>query len=223
MKVLTIVPARGGSKRLPGKNIVDLGGKPLIAWTIQAAMKSSFVDHVLVSTDDNDIATISKYWGAEVPFLRPDHLASDDSPTIDVVMQILNSTEGYDWILLLQPSSPLRQSQDIDGIIEFAIESGCNSAVSICAIGKRTEWIFGKTSTDTIVPLSNSTIPASLDQNELFALNGALFLAKIDWLYKYKSFVTDETLGFVMPTERSVDIDTKLDLEWAKFLLEISR
>ena len=122
-RLLAIIPARGGSKRLPRKNILDLSGKPLIAWTIEAALNSKYIDRIVVSTDDQEIANISIKHGAEVPFLRPKSLATDDASSIDTVINVLGEIEiidqHYEYIVLLQPTSPLRTEIDIDKAIEL--------------------------------------------------------------------------------------------------------
>ena len=116
-KVIAIIPARGGSKGVTRKNIKCLGGKPLIAWTIQAATKSKIIDRVIVSTEDNEIADIAIEWGAEVPFMRPSELAQNDSPGMDPVFHALKLLPNYEWVFLLQPTSPLRSSKIIDSSI----------------------------------------------------------------------------------------------------------
>jgi CMP-N-acetylneuraminic acid synthetase len=138
-KVLALIPARGGSKGLPGKNIKPLLGKPLIAWTIEQAMASKYVDKVIVSTDDEEIAEVAKNYGAEVPFLRPKELAKDDSPTIDAILHALNffSKKGEDFNLLalLEPTSPLRDTEDIDRCIRVLLDNEqAESIVSVCQL-----------------------------------------------------------------------------------------
>ena len=122
-RLLAIIPARGGSKRLPGKNIMDLAGKPLIAWTIEAALNSKYIDRVVVSTDDQEISNVSIKYGVEVPFLRPKSLATDDASSIDTIINVLGEIkiidQHYEYIVLLQPTSPLRTEIDIDKAIEL--------------------------------------------------------------------------------------------------------
>ena len=131
MKILTIIPARGGSKRIPKKNIKNFCGKPLIAWTIESALKANKTSRVIVSTDDEEIATISINNGAEVPFLRSKKLAEDHTPGIEPVLDVISRINGYDWILLLQPTSPLRNENDIDSMIDFCMARKSLSTVSI--------------------------------------------------------------------------------------------
>ena len=122
-KLLAVIPARGGSKRLPRKNILDLSGKPMISWTIDAALGSKYIDRIVVSTDDQEIAKISKDCGADIPFIRPLELATDYATSIDVVLNLIESLERnneyYDYIMLLQPTSPLRSTKNINESVEL--------------------------------------------------------------------------------------------------------
>ena len=144
-RLLAIIPARGGSKRLPRKNILDLAGKPLIAWTIEAALNSKYIDRIVVSTDDQEIANISIKYGAEVPFLRPKSLATDDASSIDTVINVLGEVEiinqHYEYIVLLQPTSPLRTEIDIDKAIELLEKKSADSVISVCEVDHPSHWI----------------------------------------------------------------------------------
>jgi CMP-N,N'-diacetyllegionaminic acid synthase len=128
MRLLALIPARGGSKGIPRKNIKPLCGKPLIGWSIDAAKKSVFIDQVFVSTEDEEVAAIASDLGAGVPFMRPKELAADDTPGIAPVMHAIDNLPEFDWVLLLQPTSPLRTAEDIDGIVRFCIENDAPSA-----------------------------------------------------------------------------------------------
>ena len=135
--VLGLITARGGSKSIPRKNVVPLAGKPLIAWTIEAALQSHGLSRVIVSTDDEEIAQVAREWGAEVPFLRPAELARDDSPHIPVVVHAVEWLESHedmrsDYVLLLQPTSPLRSTEDIENAIRLALEKDADSVVGVC-------------------------------------------------------------------------------------------
>ena len=137
-RLLAIIPARAGSKRLPGKNIIDFAGKPMISWSIEAALASKYIDNVIVSTEDNNIAKISKRFGAEVPFLRPKELATDEANSVDVIISVLDNLQlrniFYDYIILLQPTSPLRGVRDINKSIELMLFKECASVVSVCKV-----------------------------------------------------------------------------------------
>ena len=220
MNLLSLIPARGGSKGIPRKNIRKLSGKPLIAWSIEAAQKSSFVDRIVVSTDDEEIAIIARSYGAEVPFLRPTELSRDDTPGIAPVLHALEQFPEVEQILLLQPTSPLRTTADIDGIVKMFREVQAPAAVSICESSKHPNWMFSCGKDGTLSPFTDNPI-ATLRQDlpKVYTLNGALYLAKTDWIQQNRSFLSPETLGYVMPPERSADIDTLLDWEWVELLM----
>lgn len=137
-KTLAIIPARGGSKGIPYKNIMNINGKPLIAYSIEAAKQSKYIDYILVSTDDDKIKEVSLQYGASVPFLRPEEISNDTAKSIDVVIHGINylkeSGEEFDYVVLLQPTSPLRTSQDIDEAIEILIKNEKESLVSVCEV-----------------------------------------------------------------------------------------
>ena len=143
--ILAIIPARRGSKRLPGKNIKILGDKPLIAWTIEAAKNSQYIDHIIVSTDSDKIAKVAKNWGVAVPFERPSYLSTDEASSEDVIVHTLNwieENEGilFDYFILLQPTSPLRQTKDIDQALELMEKKNASSVVSVVKAVRPIEW-----------------------------------------------------------------------------------
>lgn len=142
-KILAIIPARGGSKGVPRKNIRELAGKPLIAWTIEEAKKSKYIDRLILSTEDDEIIEVAKQYGCEVPFKRPIELAQDDTPGIDPVLHAIEQCPGYDYVVLLQPTSPLRTVDDIDGCIEQLLSSdGTNFCVSVTEPEKSPYWMY---------------------------------------------------------------------------------
>ena len=220
MNLLALIPARGGSKRLPGKNVRSFYGKPLIAWTIEAARKSKEVGDVVVTTDDESIADVARAWGASVPFIRPEELATDETPGIEPVLHALSELSEYDWVLLLQPTSPLRSEDDIDGIVEFCRRQDAHSAVSIREVGFDSDWIFTQDDHSQLAPVFGVSGAGVDERKQMYVLNGALYLARVDWLRKERKFVTRETVGYVMPEERSADIDTPNDWVWAEYLME---
>lgn len=222
MSLLAIIPARGGSKGIPRKNIKPLRGRPLIEWSILAARGASCIDRIVVSTDDDEIASVAHNSGAEVPFMRPAELAADGSPGIDPVLHVISVLPEYDWILLLQPTSPLRNSEDIDGIWQFCQERSSPSAVSVCEVGKHPYWTYQCDTFQRLDPLIKDGPHAAQRQDlpPAYSLNGALYLARSDWLLERRNFVGPETLGYIMPLERSVDLDTPHDWRWAEFLIE---
>jgi len=220
-KMLALIPARGGSKGLPGKNIRPLAGKPLIAWTIEAARASRYVSRVVVSSDDEAILAVARAYGADVPFVRPLDLARDDTPGIDVVLHALDCLPDYDWVVLLQPTSPLRSAEDIGQAITRCLQGGAPACVSVTAAPSNPWWMFHVEEDGWMA----SFLPAAerptrrQDLPELYALNGAVYVARVDWLRQTRSFLTEETVAYVMPAERSVDIDTLLDFRLAECLL----
>jgi CMP-N,N'-diacetyllegionaminic acid synthase len=222
VSLLAIIPARGGSKGIPRKNIKPLAGKPLIAWTIYAVKQTSCVDRLVVSTEDEEIASVARGLGADVPFMRPAELAADETPGIAPVMHAIEQLPEYDWVLLLQPTSPLRSAEDIDGIWQFCQERGAPSAVSVCEVGKHPYWMYQCDAAQRLEPFikGRPDVTRRQDLPPAYAMNGALYLARTEWFLKQGSFIGPETLGHVMPPERSVDLDTPQDWCWVEFLIE---
>jgi N-acylneuraminate cytidylyltransferase len=219
--VLAIIPARGGSKGVPRKNIRELGGKPLIAWTIEEAKKSKYIDRLILSSEDPEIIDVAKSFGCEVPFVRPKELAQDETPGIDPVLHALDMLPGYDLVVLLQPTSPLRSVCDIDGCIEHCVHRAVQSAVSIVEVGETPYWMYKMNSDDTLCRLINGAkYQRRQDIPKVYSVNGAVYVAEYSWLKEKKSFVDEKTVGFVMPNERSYDIDTEFDIQLVKFCLD---
>jgi CMP-N,N'-diacetyllegionaminic acid synthase len=213
-KILAIIPARGGSKGVPRKNIRYAAGKPLIAWTIEEANKSKYIDRLIVSSDDEEIIRMVKALGCDAPFIRPKSLAEDETPGIEPVLHAIDQVPGYVIVVLLQPTSPLRNAEDIDGCIEYLAVNGANACVSVARANQSPYWMYTLSATGTmqaIFPelrvLRRQDLPVS------YILNGAVYVACCDWLLNNKTFVTNETFAYVMPEDRSLDIDTELDLK----------
>jgi len=225
-KILALIPARGGSKGLPRKNIKPLLGKPLIAWTIEQAKNSKYIDRIVVSTDDEEIAEISRKYGAEVPFLRPKELARDDSPTIDAIMHAINwfeeRGEFFDILVLLQPTSPLRTTEDIDNAIKLFLND--KEALSLVSVKENEHSPFWslKIEDKFLNPLFGEEYFKKRRQElpKSYMPNGAIFISYIDILKKYKTFYTPKTIAYVMSPERSVDIDNEFDFLLAEFILK---
>ena len=211
--ILAIIPARGGSKRLPGKNILDFAGKPLIAWTIDAALKSKYINNIIVSTDDAQIASIAKEYGAKVPFLRPDNLASDEATTIDVVLDLLSRiSEKYKYIALLQPTSPLRTYQHIDESVEQLGDK--DSVVSVVKTEHPLEWCNTLPSDKNLDNFIDDSVrnKRSQDLPDRYRINGAIYIVKTDVLLRVKSFLLEKgAVAYVMDRDSSIDIDHKQD------------
>ena len=222
MSLLAIIPARGGSKRILRKNIKPLAGKPLISWTIDEAKKAKCIDEIFVSTDDKEIANISESCGIKVPFFRPAKFSTDDSMSIDLVLHALEKIKGFDWVLLLQPTSPLRTSLDIENIYKLCLKFNASSAVSISEMNKNPKWLYQIDDKQRMFPFLNYNDESVSKKrlSKIFTLNGALYLTKTEFLKKNKSFINEDTLGYVMPREKSVDIDTLEDWKLAEYYLK---
>ncbi|MFA4995849.1 MAG: N-acetylneuraminate synthase [Patescibacteria group bacterium] len=226
-KILTIIPARGGSQRLPGKNIKTLAGKPLIAHAIGAALGSNFIDRVIVSTDDKEIAKISEEWGAEIPFIRPAELATNTAKTFQVILHALNLVEQkndskYDIVVLIQPTTPLIQTEDIDLAINRLIETKTNSCVSVCEISERPEWMYQleKNKAKPLLKVHNINAQ-SQDLPEAYRLNGAIYVTRREVILEEGKLTDHSNLSaIVMPRERSVDIDEAIDFNIAEIMFE---
>jgi len=230
MDILSIIPARGGSKSIPLKNIQLVAGKPLIAWTIESALRCPLLSKIVVSTDDLQIANIALDSGAEVPFLRPPELAQDNTPGIDPILHAirwLDEHDGYrpDYVMVLQPTSPLRETQDIEAAIQLAIKKQADSIVSVSQVAHHPYW------TKTVLADGRLTDFLSLDHAyvrrqdlpPVYALNGAIYLARRDVLLERQTWYTDHTYAYIMPPERSLDIDTPWDLYLADSILKDRR
>ncbi|HIP93107.1 MAG TPA: acylneuraminate cytidylyltransferase family protein [Desulfurobacteriaceae bacterium] len=228
-KILALIPARGGSKRLPKKNIKPLLGKPLIAWTIEQALDSKYIDEVIVSTDDLEIAKVSRSYGAKVPFIRPKELAQDNTSTIDVILHTIKFFEEngkfYDIIILLQPTSPLREIEDINRALELFFSN--KSALSLVSVKENEHPPFWsmKLEDDFLKPLFKKEFLFKRKQElpKTFLPNGAIYIAEVETLKKYKTFFTPKTIAYIMSHEKSIDIDTDFDFYFAEFILQKKR
>lgn len=212
---LALITARGGSKGLPRKNVLPAGGKPLIAWTIQAAIESTTVDAVVLSSDDDEIIETAVAWGCSVPFRRPAHLANDTASSIDVVMHALDQLPGFEYIILLQPTSPLRAAVDIDAAFRLLERSGAPSCVSVCETDQSPYWMYQLNEDRSLRNLmpQQPTAMRRQDLPPVYVLNGAIYIAEIEWLRRSKRFVTPDTVAYVMSKHNSIDIDTPEDFE----------
>lgn len=221
-KVLAVVTGRGGSKGLPGKNVAPCGGRPLVAWSVAAARAASRVDRVIVSTDDAAIRKAAVDAGAEAPFVRPAELATDDATMVEVILHALDEVSGEHGIgVLLQATSPLRIGADIDAALETMERLGAPSCVSVTAPSKSPYWCFRLRDDQRLEPLFPELSSSARRQAlpETYALNGAIYVFDVPWFRERRTFVGPETAAYVMPAERSVDVDTELDLVVADALL----
>ena len=220
MKNIALIPARGGSKGIVRKNIKLFNSKPLIYWTIKAALESDYVDRVIVSTEDEEIADIARSFYAEVPFKRPTELAKDETKGIEPVLHALNKLSNVDNVLMLQPTSPLRKPIHIKEIFEIRSKYKSDSAVSITPSRKNIDLYFDVDPQNRLKSLSSDPkfLPRQ-DYAKSYILNGALYLSTSESILENKSFITSSTIGYIMPEEYSIDIDNLFDWEIAEFLM----
>lgn len=223
-KILAIIPARGGSKRLPHKNILKLKDKPLIAWSIESAKNSKYIDKLILSSDDEKIVDVAKKFGCEVPFVRPKELAQDETRSIDVVLHALKTLkESYDYVILLQPTSPLRTTQDIDEAIELCFEKKATSIIGVCEMEHSPLWANTLDETMSMENFLDDKYNNSRSQDlpTFYRINGAFYMSKVESVLKDKTFFVKENIfAFLMSQEHSVDIDTELDFVVAEAVLK---
>ncbi len=226
INIIGLVTARSSSKCIPRKNIKLLAGKPLIAWTIEAARQSRLT-RIVVSTDDEEIAGIARQWGADTPFLRPPELARDDSSSIAVIIHAIewmqaNERIAPDYLMLLQPTSPFRIPRDIDAAIELAEARHATAVVSVCEAQRHPHLCKRILSDGTLADFvaSNLAYQRRQDLPPAYALNGAIYLNRRESLIRDRTFLPGGTLACVMPAERSLDIDTPWDWRVAELILK---
>ncbi|WP_418113761.1 acylneuraminate cytidylyltransferase family protein [Vibrio scophthalmi] len=222
-KVIAIIPARGGSKRLPRKNILPLGGKPLIGWTIEAAQNSVYVDEIFISTDDQEIADIASQFGVAVPELRPDYLSTDTSTTQSVIFYTLEKyCKDADVVVLLQPTSPFRCCKDIDESLEMLSNKDANMVVSVTKCEHSPLW--ANTLTDDLsmkdfVP--KEALKPAQELQSYYRLNGAIYAFDVESLVDKGEIIYDEhCFAYNMSQDKSIDIDTEFDFKLANFFIK---
>lgn len=224
-KFLAIIPARGGSKGIPNKNIMDICGKPLIAYTIEAGKKSKYIDEIVISTDSNSVKAVAEKYGARIPYLRPEELSNDTAKSIDVILHAIdfykNNNMTFDYIILLQPTSPLRTSEDVDKAIEKLINNNGESLVSVCEADENP--ILMRTIQDDKLREVISFEGGNLRRQDLptfYIFNGALYINSNDMLLNQKKFVDENTIPYVMDKRKSVDIDNMLDARLVEAIIK---
>ncbi len=225
-RILAIIPARGGSKGVPRKNVRDVGGKPLLVWTIEAALSSRYLDRTVLSSDDEEIMQAARAAGCEVPFRRPAAYATDEADALSVIRHALGALDQtFDYVAWLQPTSPLRQTDDIDGAIALCVERQAPSCVGVVETEKSPFWCMTMTADGALSPLMGTEqIPGRRQETPAtYALNGAVYVAKAHDLAAGQSFFVPGTVGYLMPRERSFDIDSELDLKIVDFLMRQNR
>tara|TARA_B110000971_G_C20039698_1_gene516974 strand:- start:8588 stop:9274 length:687 start_codon:yes stop_codon:yes gene_type:complete len=216
-KVLGIIPARKGSKGILHKNSKLICGKPLIAWTIEAALESNFIDEILVSTDCLTIKNIAESYGLKVPRLRPDNLSKDDTASSSVILFELIDKSEFDVVCMLQPTSPLRTSEDINFAFKTFNKLNANVLASVVEDKHSPYWSFQVQDEylKSVFPLYQIN-KRRQDLPKTFSLNGALYIANINFYKQVKSFLTEKTIPFIMPSNRSIDIDDLDDFKTAE-------
>jgi len=227
-RILAIIPARGGSKGVPRKNIRFLCGKPVIAWTIEAALETGDLLHrVIVSTDDEEIAGVAHACGAEVPFLRPAEMASDSAPTLPTLQHAVDFVERQDgvkmdWVLTLQPTAPFRTAQDIAEGIRLAREGGCDSVISVTQVFAEHPILLKKIVDNRLAPYCIEEKEGTRRQDydpPAYIRNGAIYFTRRDVLMEQNSVWGEVIRPYVMPEERSLDIDSELDFKLIEIVM----
>ena len=227
-KILTVIPARGGSKGIPRKNIISIGGRPLIDYTIKSALQVKRLKDIVVSTEDSEIKSIAKKYGAQAPFTRPDHLSTDQAQSAPVIIDALNRMEEikntkYDAVLMLQPTSPLRTSSHIERAVDLFLSQDCDSVVSVVSVGGTHPFRMKRLVGNQLVNYIDQGFWDMRPRQELppvYIRNGSIYLIKRDTLISKGQLIGEKCLGMVMNDEESVNIDSPLDLKLARLLLE---
>lgn len=229
MNVLFLITARGGSKGVPRKNIREIGGLPLIAYKIIAAKKCGYSGRIIVSTDDDEIANVAKEYGADVPFLRPDYLASDTASSMDVVEHAIswldeNDKRAYDYICLLEPSSPFATPQDLHDAIQRIIENNADTLLGMkeVEVSKKFIWELDDKGglSHFYEAIYRDEKVRRQDQKPEYTMNGCMYIAKMDYFRTNRIFHSVNSLPYIMPVERSIEIDDIIQFEFAKYCVE---
>ncbi|MEL0097748.1 MAG: acylneuraminate cytidylyltransferase family protein [Planctomycetaceae bacterium] len=223
-RVAAIIVGRGGSKGLPGKNLAPLRGKPLIAWSVEAAQAAHSVDVVAVSSDDPEILEAARNAGCATLIRRPYEFATDTASVHDALIHALDELDWADgFIVLLQATSPLRTAADIDSCVKICAAAGAPSAVTVSAVAKPPQWMFKIGANRKLEPLIDDYGAFRRQDTEpVYALNGAVYVAQTGWYRQTKTFMDSESVASIMPAERSVDIDSEMDFLLAKALADQS-
>ncbi len=225
-KVLAVITARGGSKGLPRKNVLPCGGQPLIAWAIGAVRASRLVDRLVVSTDDAEIAAVSREYGAEVPFMRPSELAGDASPHVLAVQHAVkwleeHAGESYEYVALVQPTSPLMTAEDVDGAIRGALDNGADSVITIHEAKEHPYYMRVMAADGCVDYMMEEGFGVGRRQElpAAYAQGGAVFVIRTAVMFRDNVLETKRPHAYVMPPERSLDVDTWWDFKLADLLL----
>ena len=226
--MVAVIPARGGSKGLPGKNLKKLCGKPLIAYTIEAALSAKKIHRVIVSTDSEEIAETAKKHGAEVPFLRPEYLASDSASAVDVYIHfaeymLKNCNEDVSKFVVLLPTAPLRNEKNIDEAIDLAKGRKVSTVISMVEADTPVSWYYIENNRGYIENAGFDTINAVNNRQlnpKYYIPNGAIYILDYNLLKNKRTYYDDNTLAYIMDKESSIDIDTVWDFEIAEYIMK---
>ncbi|NQY23169.1 MAG: acylneuraminate cytidylyltransferase family protein [Campylobacteraceae bacterium] len=226
-KILAIIPARGGSKGLPRKNIIDLAGKPLIAWTIEASLNSKYISKTIVSSDDDEILNISRQYNSNI-IKRPFELALDTTASAPVLKQVIEELKKekkqFDYLILLQPTSPLRDVKNIDEAFDVFFKSEATALISVCEVDNKILKAFKENKDGFIEGVSNNKYPFMRRQDlpNTYLSNGAIYIIKVEEFEKNNNLFTDKTISFIMNEVQSLDIDTYADLKKVENIIRTS-
>lgn len=229
MNILFLITARGGSKGVPKKNIIDLGNIPLLGYKAISAKKSNYCTRLILSSDSEEIAEVAKVYGVEVPFLRPKYLAADEANSIDVILHAMdwiekNDIKKYDAICLLEPSSPFATYEDINNAVELFISKKALGVLSVKAVDVNSVFVsdIGEdlNMSKHFEKINSLNKLRRQDFKEEYTMNGAIYIADWDYFKGNKSFHSEKTYAYIMPEEKSVEIDTMNNLYYARFLIE---
>lgn len=225
LSVLGLITARGGSLGVPRKNLREVGGRSLIRRAVESGLTAQCLDRVVLSSDDPEIIQAALLAGCDVPFVRPTELSTAEATTMAAVRHALETLEErYDLLVLLQPTSPFRSAEDIDRSVAHCIRSGAPACVSVTPPDKSPYWSYALDETGRMVPvIAGPVATRRQDLPQSYAVNGAVYVARCDWLADQDEFVQPETVGYVMPKERSIDIDDELDLVIAEAIWQHSQ
>ena len=225
---MAVIPARGGSKGVPRKNIIEIGGHPLIKYTIDCGKNSKYLDRVVISTEDLLIKRVAEENGGDVPFLRPKELAEDTSKTIDCIVHAVDTLESmeeeYDYVMVLQNTVPLRKSWHIDEAIEMIVDSNERSLVSISEVDEHPILMRTLNEDKTVRNLlqMNSTMRRQ-DFPKFYKVDGAIYIQKLDKDFNLDTSLNDGKLGYVMDKKYTTDIDNYIDIKIVEYYLEKER
>lgn len=227
-KVLAVIPARGGSKGVPRKNIRPVSGKPLIAYTIETALAAGDLFHrVIVSTEDKEIAGVARSYGAETPFTRPSELARDDVPMVPVLQHAVRFVEGQDnlrldWVCLLQPTDPFRSVEDLEAVVQLAQEDDCDSVISVVQVFSVHPILMKHIENGFLQPYCIEEIEGTRRQDydpPAYMRNGAIYLTRRDVLMEKDSIWGEKIRPYIMPPERSIGVDSDLDMKLVELII----